>query len=204
MRFTARSPFAAKAAGPAGPKPPEPVLSRPPVRRAVKLDGGGEVLAHLPGPGEALHAVTTGRRTDVTAVVSALLSRHGPGTLHVSTLSMSRRNLKDMLGWMDAGSKVTLLVSSFFWRHNKAFWANELSPAFAARPGCKAAHWRTHCKVVAMELGAVKYALEGSANLRGCDSWEQFMLANDGGLHDFHAGWIGERAEADGGQDEEG
>jgi hypothetical protein len=179
------------------------VLSRPLVRRPVLLEGGAEILSHLPGPGEALHAVTTGRRTDVTAVVSALLHHHGPATLHVATLSMSRRNLKDMLAWADAGSRITLLVSSFFWRHNKAFWANELLPAFAARPGCSAGHWRNHCKVVAMDFGALKYSLEGSANLRGCDSWEQFSLIRDDGLHGFHAGWISERVGACRGREED-
>lgn len=194
MRPRASSPFARKAALASGPKPPESVMSRPKIRRAARVQDAGEVLTNLPGPGEALHVVTTGRTTDVTAVVSALLSKHGPGVIHAATLSMSRRNLKDILGWADGGTRITLLVSSFFWRHNKAFWCNELLPAFAARHGCTAGVWRNHCKVVCLDLRGVKYSLEGSANLRGCDSWEQFSLVNDGGLHDWHAAWIAERA----------
>jgi hypothetical protein len=195
MRPAARSPFAARAATASGPRPPAAIISRPTLRRSVTIEHTEAVLPILPGPGEALHAISTGRRTDITAVVAALLRRHGPATLHVATLSMSRRNLKDMLQWIGTGSTVRLLVSSFFWRHNKAFWRDELLPAFAQRPGCQAAHWRNHAKVVALDFGTggPKYSLEGSANLRGCDSWENFLLAWDDSLHDFHAAWINDR-----------
>jgi hypothetical protein len=40
-----------------------------------------------------------------------------------------------------------------------------------------------------MEAGG-KLALEGSANLRSNGNREQFLLANDAGLHDWHARWI--------------
>lgn len=196
MTRQARSPFARKA-GAGGPRPPAPAISRPLLRRTARLDKASACLAVLPGDGEALHAVTTGRSMDVTAVVGCLLGKFGPASIHAATLAMSRRNLKDILGWIDQGSTVQLLVSSFFWRHNKAFWANEALPAFSARTGSAANHWRNHCKVVALAFGdGSKWSLEGSANLRGCDSWEQFSLVRDEALHDFHAGWINERVNA--------
>lgn len=202
-RPQARSPFSAKARAQGGPRPPAPVLSRPLLRRTAKLERAADCLSVLPEEGQALHAVTTGRSMDVTAVVGCLLGKFGPASIHAATLAMSRRNLKDILGWIDGGSTVRLLVSSFFWRHNKAFWANEALPAFAARPGSAANHWRNHCKVVALSFkDGSKWSLEGSANLRGCDSWEQFSLVRDGALHDFHAGWISERVNARGSEEE--
>jgi hypothetical protein len=84
---------------------------------------------------------------------------------------------------------LTLLCSSFFRDHNKALW-DETLEGFRER-GQRAAAARTHAKVITLEMASGgKLAPEGSANLRSNGNREQFLLANDAGLHDWHARWI--------------
>src|SRR5262245_6040613 len=82
---------------------PRPLLLRLQARRAAGIAEAAETLAHLPGPGESLHAVMTAR-LDMTDVLNALLDKLGRcETARVATLGYNRRNFKTMLTWLDAG-----------------------------------------------------------------------------------------------------
>jgi hypothetical protein len=172
---------------------PRPRISKADRRRAACLREAAEVLKVLPGPGEALHALMTGRY-DLTDLLAVLLERFGPAVLKVATLSFNKRNTVEMLAWLD-DRKVTgldLLCSAFFRDHN-----GELFRAFKQdlhQRGGRLAASRNHAKVVTMafETGD-RFALEGSANLRTNSNQEQFALIHDAGLHDWHAAWISDR-----------
>jgi hypothetical protein len=162
------------------------------------------VLSVLPEPGEALHALITGRY-DLMHLLVVLLERIGPAkAVRIATLSYNGRNLSEMTRLLDDGktATLTLLCSAFFRDHNKELWEETLEE-FRAR-GQRAAAARTHAKVITMHLAdGRKVALEGSANLRSNSNREQFALIHDASLHDWHAAWIDElvtqhEGEADG------
>jgi hypothetical protein len=169
---------------------PTPIVSKAQQRRVACLHEAAEVLAVLPGPGEALHALMTGRY-DLTDLLAVLLERFGPAALKVATLSFNQRNTVDLLAWLDA-AKVTaldLLCSSFFRDHN-----GELFRAFRQdlhQRGGRLAAARNHAKVVCLAFqSGERFALEGSANLRTNSNQEQFALVHDAALYDWHAAWI--------------
>ena len=182
---------------------PAGVLSRGLARRAAMLKEAGDVLTVLPAPGEALHAIITGRY-DLLHLVVALLDKlgHAPA-VRIATLSYNGRNLAEMLRLLDEGKvgSLTLLCSAFFRDHNKELWAETLED-FRQR-GQRAAAARSHAKVVTLATaGGRRLSLEGSANLRTNSNREQFCLTEDAALHDWHAGWIDDlvnRHEGDGG-----
>src|SRR5436190_22493885 len=83
---------------------PRPALCRLQARRAAGIREAKETLAHLPGPGESLHALCTARM-DLTDVLNALLERLGRcEQLLIATLGYNARNLRAMLGWLDTSA----------------------------------------------------------------------------------------------------
>jgi hypothetical protein len=171
---------------------PRPALVRLQARRAAGIAEAKETLAHLPGPGESLHAIMTAR-LDMTDVLNALLEKLGRCTAaRIATLGYNRRNFKMMLHWLDAGQvgSLTLLASIFFRSHNGDLWAETLEEF--RRRGQRAACCPSHCKVMALTFeDGTRFAVEGSANLCSNGSArEQFCIVNDPALVDFHARWV--------------
>lgn len=173
---------------------PTPLRVKLAARRATAIREAGETLAHLPTPGESLHALCTARM-DLTDVIAALLERLGRcDRLVIATLGYNPKNLRAMLGWLDTGAvgSLTLLASIFYRSHNGKEWERTLTE-FRQR-GQRAACCQSHAKVVSLAFaGGEKLSIEGSANLCGNGSGrEQFCLVNDPDLCDWHACWIAE------------
>jgi hypothetical protein len=171
---------------------PRPALVRLQARRAAGIREAAEVLAHLPDPGESLHALCTARM-DLTDVINALLDRLGRcDRLRIATLGYNARNLRAMLGWLDEGrvGELQLVASIFFRSHNGDLWAETLEEFRGRKQLAACCH--SHAKVVALTFAdGGRYSIEGSANLCGNGSGrEQFALVNDAGLHDWHSTWI--------------
>ncbi len=171
---------------------PRPALVRLRARRAAGIREAADTLAHLPGPGESLHAICTSRM-DLTDVINCLLEQFGHcDALCIGTLGYNARNLRALLAWLDtkAVGRLTLLASFFFRSHNGELWENTLEE-FRAR-NQRAACAASHAKVVTMAFSSgERYVIEGSSNLCGSGSArEQFALINDPALHDWHARWI--------------
>jgi hypothetical protein len=160
-------------------------------RRAAMLHQADQVLAHLPGPGEALHGVITGRY-DLMHLLVCILNRMGAArSARLATLSYNSRNVAEMIALLDGPQppRLTLLCSAFFRDHNRELWEHTLDE-FRQR-GQRAAAARSHCKVITLDLASgAKLTLEGSANLRANGNREQFALIHDAALHDWHAAWI--------------
>jgi hypothetical protein len=188
MRFNAPRPTFGRAAPDAV---PTPHVGKAAARRTALLGQAAEALAVLPGPGETLHALMTGRY-DLMHLIAALVTHlGGVQALRIATLSYNGRNLAEMVALLDAGrvQTLTLLCSAFFRDRNKELWEETLE-AFRGR-GQRAAAARSHAKVVTLATaGGRRLSLEGSANLRTNSNREQFSLTNDAALHDWHAGWI--------------
>jgi len=161
-------------------------------RRAAGIREAKEVLAVLPGPGESLHCVVTAR-LDLADIIHAVLERCGRcDRMNVATLGYGPRNLRMMLGWLDAGAVgvLTLLASIFFRAHNGELWETTLDE-FRQRKQ-RAACCHSHAKVVTLAFASgQRLSIEGSSNLRANGSArEQAAVINDAALHDWHAAWI--------------
>lgn len=160
-------------------------------RQCAALREASAVLAVLPKPGEALHAIMTGRY-DVTDIVEALIGRLGPiSDMRAATLSFNKRNVSQVETWLKTGQVVNLeiLCSKFFQDHNPDIFA-----AMHEVVGQRLAASRNHCKVITMQFADGKtLIMEGSANLRTNSNREQFVLVNDAKLYSWHSEWISEQ-----------
>jgi hypothetical protein len=171
---------------------PTPLLRRQSAsRRLAALHEAAEVLAVLPGPGEALHAIQTGRY-DLADLVDVILTKLGTVRhLRIATLSFNGRNVERLKAWTGPGGaalQVSLLCSRFLTEHNPDLF---LEARQVLSPPHRLAASRSHIKVITWELAdGGKLALEGSANLRTNSNKEQFCIFNDAELHDWHSAWI--------------
>lgn len=183
---------------------PVPIVGKAAIRRVAMLAQAADVLTAIPGPGETLHAIMTGRY-DLMHVIVALVGKLGGcETLRIATLSYNAKNLAEMLNLLDgeAVGSLTLLCSAFFRDHNKELWAETLEE-FRER-GQRAAAARSHAKVVTFACAdGQRISLEGSANLRSNGNREQFALTNDPALHDWHTAWVDELVAAHEGEEAE-
>jgi hypothetical protein len=175
---------------PAGDGLPAPHVGQA-ARRNAQLAEAADALAALPGPGETVHALMTGRY-DLMHLLVAVIDRLGTvDAMRIATLSYNGRNLAEMVRLLDSEAvrRLTLLCSSFFRDHNGDLWEETLEE-FRSR-GQRAAAARSHAKVVTFAFASGRrLTAEGSANLRSNGNREQLLLADGAGLHDWHAGWI--------------
>jgi hypothetical protein len=171
---------------------PEPLLRRADqARRFAALREADAILSHIPGPGETLHAIMTGRY-DLADLIGVLIDKLGRiEHLRIATLAFSARNVASLKNWIEGGSvaRLSMLCSDFFQKHNTDTF-EDLRSFLAERAGHRMAASRSHCKVIGFQFSDSRFILEGSANLRTNSNWEQFALFRDDALHDFHAQWI--------------
>ena len=176
----------------AGEKARRAFIARAHRRRVASLREAADALDQLPEEGETLHAIMTGLY-DLMHLLVVLLDRFGSRceVLRVATLSLSARNVQEMVSLIDAGKvrRLDLLTSDFFQKHEREIFA-ELVKEFGER-GQRVAAARSHCKVVTMALrDGRRYVLEGSANLRTNRNLEQFALTRGPELHRFYDTWL--------------
>jgi hypothetical protein len=177
-------------------KAPRPLSVKDVARRFAMLREASAVLDHLPGPGEALHALMTGRY-DLTVLLTCILEQASTPCDHlrIATLSLKERNLYELYRLIDAGKvgRLTLLVSEFFHAHHKDICQTLVGELVGRSPAHRFAAARSHAKVVCLDFASGgKLVLEGSANLRTNSNREQFCLLHHAELHDWHAAWVDE------------
>ena len=169
-------------------------------RMFTMLAATADVAAHLPGPGESLHALITGVY-DLTELIDAILERTGPAEhIRISTMSFGRDNARLMTRWLVEGlvQKLSLLGSTFFERAHKP--ECQLMRELLVPPH-RYGYVRNHSKVITINFPPAPtqdaksnapsfLSIEGSANLRTCDHLEQIVITNDRSVYDWHANWI--------------
>src|SRR5437764_134824 len=151
IRLPRRPTFAVKA----GPGTPPAFTAKARRRYAAMLRESADILAHLPGPGESLHALMTGLYDFMTLVGHVITHHPAPcAELRVATLAFSGRNTHEIAQLFDSGAvqSVSLLCSDFFAKHNKAEFA-EAVREFQAR-GMLIAAPRSHAKVTCLHFAA--------------------------------------------------
>jgi hypothetical protein len=166
------------------------------LRRRAQLRCAAEVLPHLPGPGESLHALLTGT-FDFLLVLSCVI-RSRPATcdvLRVTTLAFSRRNTQELARLCDERlvARLVLLTSDFMAKSNAAIYQGAVGELVTARKQTVASA-RCHAKVACLSFSdGLRLVFEGSANLRTNKNVEQVTAINDPDLHDWHAAWVDEK-----------
>jgi hypothetical protein len=168
-------------------------LSRIHRRRFACLREAADALTVLPEEeGQSVHCLMTGLY-DLMHLLIVLLDRLGSpcAIMRVATLSLSRRNVQEMVALLDAGKigRLDLLTSDFFRKHDDDIFA-ELCQEFHAR-GQRVAAARSHCKIVCLLLeDGRRYVLHGSPNLRTNHNIEQFGIERDAELHAHYDTWL--------------
>jgi len=111
--------------------------------------------------------------------------------LAVSTLAMSQENVDSLHNLLVGGylAKLDLLVSDYFWSHNRAS-APYIYGQLDIEGRFQLAVAGVHAKVALIETEGRKIVLTGSANLRSARCIEVFTIETNADLFDFHANWI--------------
>ena len=161
-------------------------------RRHAAIKECGQVLEHLPGKGESLHVIFTGR-FDLCDFLEVIFSKMGPvDHLHSSTLSFSARNVAVLANWLELGlvKRLTLLWSLFFERHNPEV-VKQMRDLLQDKPGHRTATARTHAKIFALEFASGRrWAIESSANWRSNSNIENATIFDNPALCKYHASLI--------------
>ena len=112
--------------------------------------------------------------------------------LIISTLAMSQENVDSLHNLLTGGylDKLDLLVSDYFWSHNRAS-APYIYEKLDIGDRFQLAVAGVHAKVALIETEGRKIVMTGSANLRSARCIEVFTIETNPDLFDFHAEWIG-------------
>lgn len=162
-----------------------------------------EHILKLPEKGESLHFVIDGK-FEPCDIIPATRRLSDPATIKmlvITTLSFNVDNIATLMRGMDQG-KIggLLLVTSHYFQQVERSLFEQTRLELEKRGGHIAAD-RVHAKLILMEMtNGDCFTVEGSGNLRSCNSIEQFVMTNDKCLLEFHRNWIEENAESQAGR----
>lgn len=157
----------------------------------TKAGRATKVLKRLPDPEESFHCLMSGDYDGFDLVIAV---HHLAGAtieeLHLATLGFNRHNLSHLCAMIDGRDvgRAHLLCSDYFSGADPELYAHARDEL--GRRGQRCAAVRNHAKVLLFAIGARRFVVESSANLRSCNNLEQFALIQSPTLHAFHAGWI--------------
>jgi hypothetical protein len=156
-------------------------------RRFQCLKRAEEAIDFLPEEGEALHTTMTGYY-DLMHLLIVCLRRFAcpAATLRIMTLSLSARNVQEMVALYDNGDaqRIDVVAANYFQKIEADIFA-ELVAEFSKR-GQRVGICRSHAKIITIALtDGRKYTIETSANLRSNRNREAFTLFRCPHLFDF-------------------
>jgi hypothetical protein len=162
-------------------------------RRVARLRRAKDAIGQLPQEGEAVHFLIEAYFDPADLIEVACRAHPVPcAHLRTATLSFSGRNVRQMVGLIDAEMvrKLTLLCSDWMAKANAKVYA-QAREELAEQRGATVAAARAHCKVSVLDFAdGARLVFEGSGNLSSCRTIEQVACIRDDGLADFHAQWI--------------
>lgn len=184
-----------RAAEPQAPNRFESKARRREMLNFLRVRNAAEHLDHLPEPNCTIHGIMRGNYS-YCDLIPAALKLIEPARFEyaaATTLGFSRKAALQLLDLIDAGHvrRLDFLCAHFFEASDPEiclFARKELT-----RRGSRFASARVHAKIIllAADNGA-RYTSESSANIRACQSIEQFALTNCPDLYEFHRQWIDE------------
>ena len=110
--------------------------------------------------------------------------------LQISTLSISQDNVDSLHNLIkgDYLKKLDIIVSDYWWSHNRAN-APYIYDQLDIADKFQFAVAGTHTKIALMRIGNKKIVISGSANLRSSRSVEEIQIETNAELFDFHHDW---------------
>lgn len=110
--------------------------------------------------------------------------------LQISTLSLGQDNIDSFKNLLDGDylGKLDLIVSDYFWAHNRHN-APYIYKNLDVDDKFQLAVAGTHTKVALMRIGDKKVIISGSANLRSSNCIEEITIQTNDDLYDFHHEW---------------
>jgi hypothetical protein len=166
----------------------------------LRVNNAVACLERLPTTGAAIHGVMRGDFA-FSDLIPAMLRLLEPAAtlryLAATTLGFSRIASVSLIRLMDAGqiAKVDFVCASYFQSMEPAA-CQYLRESLTGR-GSRFAAARCHAKVYLFEAtDGRRYVCEASANIRACQSIEQFAIIADADLFEFHRAWINEIMDA--------
>ena len=152
-----------------------------------------EHILRLPADGETFHFIIDGRYEPCDIIPATRRLSH-PATIReltITTLGLNEDNVGTICRGIDAGKieTATVLVSHYFRGAERPLF-EWMKKEIESRGG-RVRGLRIHAKIILMEMtDGNAYTIEGSANLRSCNSIEQLAITNDRSLYQFHKTWI--------------
>lgn len=141
--------------------------------------------------GETIHALLSGNFIfgdflEALAVENCVQFK----SMTLSTLAMSDENVISLENLLASGllGHLDLIVSSYFWshnRHNAAFIYETLCDPF----GTRLAVAGIHTKIAMIETDKSKLVIHGSANMRSSRTIEAITIEANPDLYEFHKSW---------------
>lgn len=149
-------------------------------------------IKELPQPEWSFHSIMGGdfHGFDMIPTIQRLAGKPLQD-LRIATLGFNQRNNLQLCRMIDEGlvtGPVTIVASMYFAQSDPRVFA--AAKAELEARGSTLANTRNHAKIIACQAGDDFYVIETSANLRSCNSLEQFTIANSEPLYRFHRQWI--------------
>jgi len=155
-----------------------------------------EQIQQLPGPGEELLLILTGRWHGIDLVGTVLeLSGEKIRTLQIATLGFNGDNARHLAELYDRGdvARMILLVAEAFRERNREEYA--ILRGLMDERGQTMNAARNHAKILLFELeSGTRISAHGSLNLRRCNSFEQLTIQTDPAVYEFFSEFIHDAA----------
>lgn len=146
----------------------------------------------LPGPGEALHIVSSGN-FDFWTFIPYILEMTGTiEEAYISTWSLDYDITVDILDLLDIRKirHISVLTGLYFKRRETSVYATLVEGL--QKRGHRYVAFENHAKVTLLQNEAFSLVVEGSANMTANPRLEQFIVHNSQELLDFHKSWMDE------------
>jgi len=159
-------------------------------KRDQKLKTMSTLIDRLPVPGEDFHIIGGGNIDAFHIIPCTLIYSKVINRLYISTWSMTRENMQELLKLFDEGKikELNIVISIFFQGRYKAechFLKTEMAKRNQRIVICK-----NHAKVICMDTPGAMLVSQGSANFTGNPRIEQAVFSNSHELFHHHANWM--------------
>ena len=163
------------------------------MKRVKKQEEAGLALdGELPGPGETWHYISAAKYDYWNVITEAIKIAGGADEFYASTWTMNRNNVLELIQLFDKGTikKFSILTGTYFKARETSVYAQLLNGIVERKQRYVA--FINHTKIALIRNGDYFISMEGSANFTANPRLENFIIANDKELYEFHQGWMEE------------
>jgi hypothetical protein len=169
------------------------IAGRQAMRRITRKEKANEVLGgKIPKPGTTTHFISDAKFDYFEIIAEAVRIMGGAEEFYGSTWTMNRVNVLEMVEMLDKGvvKKLSILTGTYFKQRESSVYAQLLTAL--KRRGMRYVAFINHTKIALIKQGNDYIVFEGSANFTANPRLENFIIANNKALYEFHRGWMEE------------